>query len=101
MADKPIPLRSGMDALVAFMRTTAFGGPRGRPFVGQPWTWLGERGKPDIPRMSYRDLGDTIVEALRDFPGLEQVDSDALAQKVLYAVEQSASPPSTPERDRG
>lgn len=79
-----------MAALEAFIRATAFGGSRGRPFVGQPWTWTGERGEPALPAMRYRDLGDTIVEALRDYPGLDDIDTDALAMKVLKAVEDNA-----------
>ena len=46
--------------------------------------------------MRYRDLGDTIVEALGDWhktvsggglPALERVDTTALAQAILHRIE--------------
>jgi len=69
-------------------RIEFFGGDRARPFAGQHHTWTGERGKPQIPAMRYRDLGDTIVEALRGFPEIDHVDLNAVAQKILFQIEQ-------------
>lgn len=67
----------------------SFGGDRRRPYTGQEWTWLGERGRKKIlTTMTLRDLGDSICESLRDFPGLEKVDLEALTSAVLRRVEQ-------------
>jgi len=85
--DKVKPLRGGIDGLKAFLRVTSFGGSRDRPFLGQKWTFTGERGRGHVPLTRMRDLGDCIVEALESFPDLERVDLDALAQTVLAYVE--------------
>jgi hypothetical protein len=90
---KVVPLRSGIEALEAFIRATAFGGARDRPYVGQPWTFTGERGKRAIGTLTLRDLGDRIVQALEGFPDLERVDLDALAQAVLCHIEKCESEP--------
>jgi hypothetical protein len=73
--------------LIDFMLKQRFGGVPQRPYDGQPWTFLGERGKRELLQMTLRDIGDAIVMSLRNFPGLDDVDLDALAQKILCAVE--------------
>jgi hypothetical protein len=85
---KIFPLREGVEALEAFIRSTAFGGDRERPHVGQRWTFTGERGRQALPPLTLRDLGDRIVQALCDFPGLDAVDLDALAMNVLRHIEE-------------
>lgn len=74
-------------AMDAFITGNSFGGPRQRPYTGQSWTFWGERGKQALPPMTLRDLGDHLVERLRGVEGLERVDLDALAQRVLLGLE--------------
>ncbi len=95
MADDNVRhLRSGVDAIVAMLNVTAFGGDSGRPFHGQPWTWAGERGVKPVPEMRYRDLADVIVRALRDFPFHRgDPDRDAIAQCVLKQLEDETKDP--------
>lgn len=94
-----VPLRRGVDALVAFVRAQSFGGPRDRAYVGQAHTYLGERGRRLVDR-TYRDVGDAIAQEVARAaggyaPGLAGVDVDweAFVQNVLVRIEtdQSAS----------
>jgi hypothetical protein len=91
-------LPMGMVQVLAHaVHTGSLGGDRGRPFTGQAHTWGGERGQASIPAMRYRDLGDTIVEALSAWhrtvsgaglPALDRVDTEALAQAILHRIAQ-------------
>jgi hypothetical protein len=73
--------------LIKFIRSNGFGGSRQRAYAGQPWTFTGVRGKALLPPMTLRDLGDSIVEALANFPDLEKVDLNALAQTICKKIE--------------
>lgn len=74
-----------MKAFEEFLRATGFGGSSDRPFVGQRWTFAGERGTAMVPEMRLRDLGDRIVGALDYLKPI--VDVEAIAQNILCAVE--------------
>jgi len=82
---------SDVEGVMTEIEKGRFGGSRDRPWDGQRHQWTGLRGVTVLPRMNYRDLGDTIVTALKHFPDLERVDLDALAQTILLAVEEGAA----------
>lgn len=94
-----VNLRNGPDALLAFLETTAFGGGLARPFLGQKWTFTGERGMKALPNLRYRDLGDLLVETVRAFYANEvkvtgkcdpaAMDHDALVQAFLCRLEEN------------
>ena len=95
-------LRDGVEGLQAFLRTTAFGGSRDRPYLGQPWTWTGDRGRLDVPPMNMRTLGDIIVRALDDYPwNRGEPDLDAVAQTILLRIEDEFSMPEPPQIREG
>ncbi len=90
-------LRDGAEGLETFLRVTAFGGDHERPYLGQPWTWTGERGKLDVPAMKMRTLGDIVVDALADYPWhLGEPDLDAVAQTILKRIEEECGMPEPP-----
>lgn len=90
-----VPIRSGIDALVAFVNTHRFGGPRDRAYTGQSHTAQGERGRLRVDR-TYRDVGDAIAEeieyaAASYAPTMRNVDVDweAFVQNVLVRIERN------------
>lgn len=97
--DNAVNLRSGPEALRAFLETTSFGGGFARPFLGQKWTFTGERGAKVLPKLRYRDLGDLLVETLARFAqnevavtggcDMRRMDLDAVAQMLLARIEEN------------
>jgi hypothetical protein len=97
--DKVVNLRSGPEALRAFIETTSFGGGFSRPFLGQKWTFTGERGAKPLPKLRYRDLGDLLVGTVARFAlnevavtggcDVRRMDLDALAQMLLARIEEN------------
>lgn len=88
------------DIVSLILKDSGFGGDPNRPYTGQPWTFHGERGQGNVPPMTYRDLGDLVVEALSAYcqtcikvegsaPSFDKMDYNALTQMVLLKVEEA------------
>jgi hypothetical protein len=62
----------------------SFGGDRGRPYAGQPWTASGQRGRAVVVGLTMRDIGDCIARG-----ALMAGDSvrDAAIQSALIEIE--------------
>lgn len=77
-----------MEALIASLGT--YGGDRGRPYDGQPWTSHGDRGNHQVTGLTMRDVGDCIARGavlaglVDETPG---IDRDAVIQAALVEIE--------------